>query len=118
MNRKPMTIEDFEKLRREIKGYLRKIKPDALWIENVGKATGPALSLVALDMYGLRRYWYERIPWIGDRWLRQRMHDAWKRPPKQRPAGVPVEVFQREMAEIQGLWRSLWGKLRRSSRAG
>lgn len=76
------------------------------------RARGRALSAIALDQYGMRRRWYERAPWFGDRWLRRRMRDAWKRPPRQRPAGVPVEAFQREMAEIQGLWKSLWRKLR------
>jgi hypothetical protein len=37
----------------------------------VRQAHGPSLTRFAL-IYGLERRWYERIPWLGDRWLRRR----------------------------------------------
>lgn len=45
---------------------------------NVATAKGRALSLLALDLYGISRRWYEHTPWLGDRWLRRRLRDAWK----------------------------------------
>jgi hypothetical protein len=43
-------------------------------------ARGRALTLITLQ-YAISRKWYERIPWLGDRWLRKRLRVHWSRRP-------------------------------------
>jgi hypothetical protein len=48
---------------------------------------GRALSLVAINQ-GISRRWYERLPWLGDRWLRRRMVAAVAGQPRGRAVGT------------------------------
>lgn len=52
------------------------------------RCRGRALTLLALDRCGLARRWYERLPGLGDRWLRRRVVTAMAGQPRGRTVGT------------------------------
>jgi len=55
------------------------------------RATGIHLTAIA-DLYGFKRKWFEKIPWLGDWLLRRRTLKGWR------------DMGERAAREFQAAW--------------